>query len=202
MSDSQPSAASGAPFLVRFALACLLCIFATIAPAKAEAAREARVKLEEVQVALDEDVYELDARARIKLPDDARRAIESGLTLRVTYQIAIDRVRRYMVDAEVAALEQRYEVSYHALSQRYLVKNLNTGEQQDFGSLQAALDRVSDVRGVPLIDAALIAKGPQYEGRVRAVLDLDTAPAALGWLLFWADDWNAESDWSTWTLGR
>jgi hypothetical protein len=202
MSDSPPSALWKLPVLVRIALACLLCIFATITPRPAEAAREARVKLEDVQVALDEDVYELDARARIKLPDDARRAIESGLTLRVTYQIAIDRVRRYMLDAEVAALEQRYEVSYHALSQRYLVKNLNTGEQQDFGSLQAALDRVGDVRGVPVIDSALISTGPQYEGRVRAILDLDTAPAALGWLLFWADDWNAESDWMTWTLGR
>ena len=46
-----------------------------------------------------------------------------------------------MLDASVAALEQRYELSYHALSQRYLVRNLNTGEQQDFGSLQAALER-------------------------------------------------------------
>jgi hypothetical protein len=22
----------------------------------------------------------------------------------------------------------------------------------------------------------------------------------FGWLLFWTDDWSAESDWKTWTL--
>ena len=55
-----------------------------------------------------------------------------------------------MLDAGVAALEQRYELSYHALSQRYLVRNLNTGEQQDFGTLQAALDRLGEVRGLPV----------------------------------------------------
>ena len=46
-----------------------------------------------------------------------------------------------MLDADaLPTLEQSYELSYHALSQRYLVRNLNTGEQQDFGTLQAALD--------------------------------------------------------------
>jgi hypothetical protein len=120
--------------------------------------------------------------------------------LRLTYEISVDRVRRYMPDAGVAALEQRYEVSYHALSQRYLVKNLNAGEQQDFGSLQAALDRVSELRGLPVLDTALITDGPDYEGRIRAVLKLNTAPDVLGWLLFWTDDWNVESEWKRWTL--
>ena len=105
-----------------------------------------------------------------------------------------------MLDAGIAALEQRYEVSYHALSQRYLVKNLNTGEQQDFGSLQAALERVGDLHGLPVIDAALVSDGPVYEGGIRAVLKMNTAPDVFGWLLFWTDDWSAESDWKTWML--
>jgi hypothetical protein len=95
---------------------------------------------------------------------------------------------------------QRYDVSYHALSQRWLVRNLNTGEQQDFGSLDAALARVGDVRGLPILDAALLEPGVVYQGRIRAVLDLSTAPAVFGWLLFWADDWSDESDWQSWTL--
>jgi hypothetical protein len=201
MSDSRGRDAVKAPFLALPALAWLLCLFATLAPATAEA-RDPRVVVRDVQVVLDEDVFELDARAEITLPADARRAVESGLTLKLTYQIVIDRVRRYMVDAEVAVLEQRYEVSYHALSQRYLARNLNTGVQQDFGSLQAALDHIGTLRGVPLIDVALLADDARYEGRVRAVLDLDTAPDAFGWLLFWADDWNAESDWKSWQLER
>jgi hypothetical protein len=201
MSDSRCPEATKAPYLALHVLAWLVCLFATLAPATADA-RDPRVVLREVQVALDDEVYELDARADISLPADARRAVESGLTLRLTYQIVIDRVRRYMVDAEVAVLEQRYEVSYHALSQRYLARNLNTGVQQDFGTLQAALDHIGTLRGVPLIDVALLEPDVRYEGRVRAVLDLDTAPDAFGWLLFWADDWNAESNWKSWQLQR
>jgi hypothetical protein len=187
------------PFLARCAAWLTLCFIATAAPV-AQAQDESRLTILAAEASLDEGVYELDAKLDLMLPDGARKAVESGLTLRLTYEITVDRVRRYMPDASVAALEQRYEVSYHALSQRYLVRNLNTGEQQDFGSLQAALDRVSELRGLPVIDKALVADGPVYQGRIRAVLGMNTAPDVLGWLLFWTDDWSAESDWKTWTL--
>ena len=187
------------PYLARCAAWLALCLIAT-AGSVAHAEDESKLTIRDVQVALDEGVYELDAKVDLVLPDGARKAVESGLTLRLTYEIKVDRVRRYMPDAGIAALEQRYEVSYHALSQRYLVKNLNTGEQQDFGSLQAALDRVGELHGLPVIDATLVSDGPVYEGRIRAVLEMNTAPDVLGWLLFWTDDWSAESNWKTWTL--
>ena len=186
------------PYLARCAAWLVLCLIATLGPV-AHAEDESKLTIRDVQVALDEGVYELDAKVDLVVPDGARKAVESGLTLRLTYEIKVDRVRRYMPDAGIAALEQRYEVSYHALSQRYLVKNLNTGEQQDFGSLQAALERVGDLHGLPVIDAALVSDGPVYEGGIRAVLKMNTAPDVFGWLLFWTDDWSAASDWKTWT---
>jgi len=187
------------PHLRRFAVALVLCLIATAGPL-AGRAEAAPFVVRDVRVSLDEGVYELDANLDMALPDAAQKAVASGLTLRLTYEIVVDRVRRYIPDAEVAALQQRYEVAYHALSQRYLVRNLNTGEQQDFGSLQGALERVSELRGLPILDTALLAAGPTYEGRIRAVLKLNTAPDVLGWLLFWTDDWSQESDWAVWTL--
>ncbi len=187
------------PYLARYAAWLALCFIATTA-APARAADEARLVLREAAATIDEGVYELDAKLDLTLPDGARKAVESGLTLRLTYEVSVNRVRRYMPDAGIAALEQRYEVSYHALSQRYLVKNLNTGEQQDFGSLQGALDRITELRGLPVLDTSLVSDGPVYEGRIRAVLGMNTAPDVFGWLLFWTDDWSAESEWKTWTL--
>jgi hypothetical protein len=199
MSYSLTTSQRKSPFLTRYAAWLGLCFIATTGSV-AHAQDESRLVVREVQVALDEGVFELDAKVDLTLPEGARKALESGLTLRLTYEITVDRVRRYMPDASVASLQQRYEVSYHALSQRYLVRNLNTSEQQDFGSLQAALDRITDLRGLPVIDKALVADGPVYEGRIRAVLGMNTAPDVFGWLLFWTDDWSAESDWKTWTL--
>jgi hypothetical protein len=179
-------------------VAWLVCFLATMAAGTVHA--DSRVRVREASVANVDGLYELDAAITVRVPDDARRAIESGLTMRLDYEIEIARVRRYAPDAEVATLVQSYELGYHALSQRYLVRNLNTGEQQDFGTFQAALDRVSEVRGLPLIDSSLLDPDPTYELRVRALLDLRTTPDALAWLLFWADDWSVASDWFSWTL--
>jgi hypothetical protein len=177
----------------------LLCFLATLAwPAYADTS----LAVTSASVTLDEGVYELDAKLALDLPEAGRRAIEAGLTLRLRYDIEISRVRRYMPDADTASLEQVYELSYHALSQRYLLRNLNTGEQQDLGTLQAALERLAEVRGLPLLDSALLEPGSNYEFRVRAELTLRTAPDTLSWLLFWTDDWSATSEWYAWTLRR
>ena len=184
--------------LSAFPLAWVLCFFATLAvmPARADTS----VRIESATITLDDDVYDLNAELSIELPDDARRAIESGLTLRLNYEVEIARVRRYLPDPGVATLVQSYELGYHALSQRWLLRSLNTGERQDFGSFDAAIDRMSSVRGLPLIDSSLLRSGTIYEVRVRAVLTLRSAPDSLSWLLFWTDDWSATSDWYAWTL--
>jgi hypothetical protein len=188
------------PQLLRRGAIMLLCFLATSALTPAFA--ETKAVIRSASLALDsaQDVYELNAKVDIALPEDARKGIEAGLTLRFVYEIALSRVRGYWPDANVAELEQAYELSYHALSQRYLLRNLNTGEQQDFGSLQAALEQLGDVRGLPVIDADLVKDDGRYEVSLRAVIDLSTTPAALQWLLFWTDDWSAKSEWFTWPL--
>ena len=120
--------------------------------------------------------------------------------MRLDYQIDISRIRNYLPDDGIASLVQSYELNYHALSQRYLLRNLNTGEQFDFGSLQAALDRLSAIRGLPVIDANLLSPAARYNVRLRAVLDMGGTPAALKWLLFWTEDPGATGRWYSWTL--
>lgn len=196
MSNIDRPSPCGTQRRLRRAALVLMCFLAT----PVSAVDATKVEVVNASFVLDQDVYELDARATVVLPDEARKAIEAGLALRFDYEVEIARVRRYMPDAGVADLVQSFELNYHALSQRYLLRNLNTGEQQDMGTLNAALERLGDVRGLPVIDRSLLEPGLDYEARVRVVLDMSTAPDALGWLLFWADDWSATSEWFTWSL--
>jgi hypothetical protein len=197
MSNTQARTSGIEGRLSRLPLAWVICFFATLVVVPARA--ETTVEVTRASIALDEGVYALDVDLALNLPGGARRAIEAGLALRLNYEIEIDRVRRYLPDPGVASLVQNYELSYHALSQRYLLRNLNSGEQQDFGGLPAALDRLGSLRGLPLIDASLLDAGTTYEIRIRADLTLRSAPDTLSWLLFWTDDWSATSDWYAWT---
>jgi hypothetical protein len=198
MSNSQRPSRHRTQQFLRRAVVLFVCFLATTV---ATAAPEGMsVEVRSASLSLDQDVYELDARLEIRLPEEAREAIEAGLTMRLEYEIILTRVRNFMLDATVAELAQKYELSYHALSQRYLVRKLNTGEQQDFGTLQAALDRVSEVRGLPVVDAALVEPDRQYNLGVRAHMDLNTGSDALRWILFWTDDWSVTSEWFEWPV--
>ena len=198
MSHSRVPAVRSRRSLLEIVAGGLLCFLATLV--SPEAAAKTRLEVVDASFELRDDVYELDANLDLHLPKEARAAIDAGLTLRLDYEVEILRSRRYWLDAGVAALVQSYELSYHALSQRYLLRNLNTGVQQDFASFETATDRLTTLRHLPIIDATLLEEESTYEVRVRVNADLSTVPDALKWLLFWTDQWSGESEWFTWTI--
>jgi hypothetical protein len=163
-------------------------------------AAETQLRISSAELGLDQGVYTLDAQAVIDLPNGARRAIDAGLTMYLNFEVVISQVRRYLPDDDIASLVQSYELVFHALSERYLVRNLNTGEQRDFPTLQAAIEALAELRNLPLLDATLLDPEEAYDGRLRVVLDMGNAPEALRWLLFWTDDWSATSEWFRWTF--
>lgn len=146
-----------------------------------------------------EGVYELNATLNFELPEGAREAVRQGVPLSLHLEIVVRRQRNYWFDHTVATLEQRYELIYHALSERYLVRNLNSGEQTSYATLEAALDALRVISRLPILDESLILRGIRHEISLRASLDVHTMPDALRFVLFWADDWRQRTEWYTWS---
>ncbi|HSN71311.1 MAG TPA: DUF4390 domain-containing protein [Steroidobacteraceae bacterium] len=163
-------------------------------------AAEDRFEIRSAYVELREGVYLLNAQLDFDLPARAREAIDDGLPLSLQLEIIVDRRRRLWPDETVATLEQRYEIGFHALSERYLVRNLNSGEQQSFPTLDAALDALSVIRDLPILDRSLVAPDLRYEVNLRATLDVRSMPEAMRFLLFWVDSFKQTSEWYTWPL--
>lgn len=122
------------------------------------------------------------------------------LTIRIDVELEVG--RRFWFDNTVATLRQRYQLEYHALSERFLVHNLNSGEQASFSTLRAALDYLGRVRDLPLIDAALLDENRAYSVRLRAVLDVERLAGPLRLLAFWRRDWSLASEWYQWPLAE
>jgi hypothetical protein len=158
-----------------------------------------RFEIRSAYIEPTDSVYELNATINFELPEGAREIVREGVPLTLHLEIVVKRQRNYWVDYAVATLEQRYELVYHALSERYLVRNLNSGDQTSFPTLEAALDQLRVVSKLPLLDKALVEEGRRHEVSVRASLDIQTMPDALRFVLFWADDWRQRSEWYTWS---
>ncbi|MBS0394603.1 MAG: DUF4390 domain-containing protein, partial [Proteobacteria bacterium] len=147
-----------------------------------------------------ERVYQLNATLDLALSRNAAQAVREGVPVVLELDLSVVRKRRYLPDVEVASLAQRWQLHYHALSERYLVNNLNSGQQTSYSSLDAALVALSDVHGLPAIDEALIEKGQHYEASLKATAAIEGGlPAALKYIFFWVD-WKRSTDWYTWTV--
>ncbi|MBT8103525.1 MAG: DUF4390 domain-containing protein [Gammaproteobacteria bacterium] len=147
-------------------------------------------------------VHTLDARLQLVLSSEALAALESGVTLTIELQMQVIRVRRWLMDDAEAELAIRYELEYRPISQRYIVKNLNSGEQDSFATLYSALNSLGRVQGLPVIDDALLEPDSNYRLRLRAMLNTQQYPATLRLLFFWRGQWQLQSEWFEWSLER
>jgi hypothetical protein len=149
---------------------------------------------------LRDGVYFLSAVISYRLSTEARDALLAGVPLGVRLDVEIFHPRRWWFDNENSTLRQAYQLEYHALSERYIVLNVNSGNQESFGSLGAALDYLGKIDRLPLIDAALVEDEREYDVRLRAVLDEEQFPGPLRLLAFWRRDWSIASEWYRWPL--
>jgi len=147
-------------------------------------------------------VHTLDARLQLVLSSEALEALSSGVPLTIELQLELIRIRRFVWDDAEAELALRYELEYRPLSQRYLVRNLNSGDQDSFATLYSALNNLGRVQGLPVIDDALLEYGKNYRVRLRAMLNTQQYSAPLRLLFFWRDEWQLQSEWFEWLLER
>lgn len=149
---------------------------------------------------LIDGVYYLNADIEYSLDEPALKALESSLPLTIKVEIELIRDRRFVWDETVAKLEHVDQIAYHPLSQRYLVRELATGEVESFASYRAAVARLGQVSDVPLINMRLLDPEARYRVRIRAVLDLSEYSAPLRvYAKFW-QDWEISSEWYEWVL--
>ena len=161
---------------------------------------EGRFEVRSADLELADGVYHLNARLELPLSDAVRRGLAEGVPLTLEVDLDVERVRQLLPNARVAELAQRYHLQYNAVSARYILRNENSGQQQSLATVDAALELLSEVRNLPVLDKALLSADRRYEASVRAKVDYGTVPFTLRVLMFWVNEWHRESDWYTWTL--
>jgi len=161
---------------------------------------EGRFEVRSADLQTKDGVYHLNAHLDLPVSDAVRRGLAEGVPLTLELDLDIERVRQLLPNSRVAELTQRYHLQYNAVSARYILRNDNSGQQESLNSIDAAIERLSEVRGLPVLDNALLSPGRRYEASVRAKADYGSVPFSLRVVMFWVNDWHRESDWYTWTL--
>jgi hypothetical protein len=161
---------------------------------------EGRFEVRSADLQLKDGVYHLNAHIDLPVSDAVRRGLAEGVPLTIELDLDIERVRQLLPNSRVAELTQRYHLQYNAVSARYILRNDNSGQQESLSTIDAAIEQLSEVRSLPVLDKALISADRRYEANVRAKVDYGSVPFTLRVVMFWVNEWHRESDWYTWTL--
>jgi hypothetical protein len=88
------------------------------------------------------------------------------------------------------------------VSQRFILRDVDRGEQESYVALDEALVAAGVVSGWPVVVEPQLDADATYEIRVRAGIRRGRLPDALRALIFWSDGWNRSSKWYSWILPR
>ena len=149
------------------------------------------------ELVLTNKVYQLNARMEFEFSKDVQAAIENGVPMVIETEIEFLEPRSYIWDKELASLSQRYQLQFHALTEQYIVRNLNSGAQYTFFSLTAALQKIGNIDHLPLIDEQLLVgkEKDKYYARVRTHLGFDNLPVPLKLNALISRSWWLGSEW-------
>ncbi len=158
--------------------------------------------IQSLETLMEDRVYLLNANFNYHFSTEAIEALKHGVPLLILVDIEIRSPRWWWSDATIADLEQGYLLLYHALSESYVVHNLNSGTQNNFVHLKQALAFLSKIKKLPILDANLLNPKKEYYLRVRTHLDIESLPAPMRPLAYISNDWQLASDWYEWPLQK
>ena len=178
---------------------CLSVLFASLFAHNVFAADDG-LTIQGAGINMQNGVYLLDAQLNFNLPKNAEKSVRDGVVMNLMVEVRFDHVRRLWLNENVASLEQRYSLIYHSVSERFLLRNLNSGAQSSYAEFEEAVVALKDLHNLPLLDSNLLDSSVRNEISVRAEVDIRSIPRALGLLLFWVGDFSLKSDWYTWPI--
>lgn len=149
---------------------------------------------------LEGGVYRLDAGIRVRLSRPVLEALHSGVPITLVYRVRLLRPRAYLWDEVSAEVHQRWRLEHHALSDRFVLTNLNTSAAQAFGTLEDALAELGDLRDFPVIDSKLLPADGAPVAELQAWLDTDVLPTPLRLQAIFDARWRLASDPYRWAL--
>lgn len=178
--------------------------FALLAPALAHGAPTASgpgFHVQNAHIRLQDGVYLLDAFISFDFSDESIEAMDNGVSLTILLDIEV--LRKHLLwHKTVMKRQSRFRVGVHALSKRYVVRDLDSGRTETFRSVEEMAAALGTVNDLPLFDRDLLEAQANYRARVRARLDIEALPSPLRPLAYISPGWRLDGEWFEWPLSR
>ena len=148
----------------------------------------------------EEGVYHLNTHIVYRLTPEVEEALENGVPLTLRVGLEVGRVWRSFWEPSPLSQTLRFQIRYHALTELYRVVDMQTGDEQNFVTQEAALYALGEIGDLPLIARDKLTPGEAYQLRLRADLEIEALPLPLQPLAYLGRGWRLTTGWTQWPL--
>jgi hypothetical protein len=156
--------------------------------------------VKELNITVERGVHHLTTRIDYRLTLEVEEALSNGVPLILRVQLEVGKVRRGFWEANPVSRTLRFQIRYHALTELYRVVDMQTGEEQNFVTQDAALYALGEISELPLVSQASLTPGEAYQLRLRADLEIESLPLPLQPLAYLGHGWRLTTGWTQWPL--
>ncbi|MEC4749503.1 DUF4390 domain-containing protein [Methylomicrobium sp. Wu6] len=156
--------------------------------------------VKDAELTLQDEDYLLSAEIQYRLSPKATDALKNGVPLFWAVNIRIQRQRDFWWDETIVEKNLRFKIQYQALLNVYRVRNEDSGEGGNFSSLASAMDALSSIRYVPVLNKSTLADGERYTAGLRVLFERELLPLPLRPLAYLNPQWYLSSGWYLWNM--
>jgi hypothetical protein len=183
-----------------------LCFWLTLLPYSCAVAEFTDYGFTIIRAALKPDKAEnslsLDADIDYRFSEPAIDALRNGVSLTLVLHLNIQRERDAWWNEDLLDEKQAYRIRYHALSKQYQILDGDDEAPRNFTSLNALLEAMGMVRGLPITQAVVLVPGERYRARLSVRLDIEALPLPLRPVAYLTPAWYLNSVAYSWTFAN
>lgn len=145
------------------------------------------------------DQYVVNGDIVYKLSPVVKEALKKGISITLTITMRLKK-EGLLWDKVVRELKLAYQIQNHALLNIYSVKSLHADEKNVFSTLAGAIDYISRMRDLPIVDSSLIKEAQQYYIAAKVSFEHEKLPVPIRPFSYFDSQWALSSDWTLWPL--
>ena len=158
--------------------------------------------IQRAELLLDESgqMYTLDADIDYRFSEPAIDALRNGVPLDLVLHLIIKQESGWWWRKTLLDEKFSYRIDYHSLSKFYQIIYDTSTPPRNFVSFNALLETMGSIRGMPVMQSALLKQGERYGAILTVGLDIESLPLPLRPVAYISPAWHLSSPQYKWTF--
>lgn len=163
-------------------------------------AKSNNILINDLAIEVVENELNVKCDVQYGVHEEVEIALINGIEMTFKLVVEIRQERSYWLDPLITSISKSFKIKYHALSEQFVVSELNEQMERSFPDLYSAFYNREHIDEIDLISLAELDINTKYYIRAKAQLATEALPLPLRVKSYFSENWRPSSGWTVWPI--